>query len=147
MLDRMMQCIEIHKMSHGTTARMLAAHFLHAGLVFDKKAIAVQVHKEHRRRWQALHPGEPMPQRPRYHPETALERFQPLPLKPVGHPFVAVLFQLMNHERISMRGVEDQAGLGRGTLGNWRGHQPKVGDLEAALNVVGYSLRPGKAKP
>lgn len=146
MILRLMEHVDRWKRSHGLTAIMMAAEFGHTGLVFDKKAIAMQLHKERKRQWEAAHPGEPMPHQPLSRPAHAKERFMPHRLEPASHPIVRKLFLLCNENRVSLREVEDRAGLGRGTIHNWRKHNPKLPDIEAAFNVFDMTLSPHSVK-
>ena len=43
--------------------------------------------------------------------------------------------------------LSERVGLHRDTLRNWRTrYTPRVNDLEAALNYLGYTLKPVKVK-
>ncbi len=77
------------------------------------------------------------------------------PPAPAAHPLVHFLWVQMRAEDISRDELERRAGLGQGALRLWwypartvrkSGRQPKGGilinNLEAALGVFGYSLKP-----
>jgi hypothetical protein len=56
-------------------------------------------------------------------------------------PLVRGLVEIMNDEMTTMCEVADRAGLARQTFHNWRTKtNPKVCDLQAALNVLDYEL-------
>lgn len=57
-----------------------------------------------------------------------------------AHPFVKKFFAEANRQHTTLAEVADRAGIDRHTLTNWRRIQPKLGDLEAALNVLDLEL-------
>lgn len=65
-----------------------------------------------------------------------------MPIVSGQHPAVVFLDQHILEGRLVARKVSEKAGLGPGAISNWRtlGTSPSVGNLEAALNVVGYKL-------
>jgi hypothetical protein len=58
-----------------------------------------------------------------------------------AHPLVRRLFEEANRQQTTLTEIAERAGLRRGTIGQWgRKNNPRVHDLEAALNVLGYGL-------
>lgn len=76
----------------------------------------------------------------------ARARFQKFRLDPVGHPFVRILFAELNAQQCTFPMLAERSGLAKHTFVNWRHHCPKVSDLEAALNVMGLTMRPRPIK-
>ncbi len=63
---------------------------------------------------------------------------------PRAHPLVRTLFSRINETDADYENVASRAGLGSGTMRNWRkGHEPLVSNLDAALNTVGLKLYVG----
>lgn len=55
-------------------------------------------------------------------------------------PIIRFIFEEMNRQQIGMGDMAERAGFHRNTLGRWRErHKPDLADLEAALNVLGYT--------
>lgn len=64
-----------------------------------------------------------------------------------NNPIVKFLFQEMHRQRVCQMDLSERVGLHRDTLRNWRTrHTPKIDDIEAALNYLGYKLKPVKMK-
>ena len=64
-----------------------------------------------------------------------------------GDPNVRFLFQEMQRQKVCQMDLSERVGLHRDTLRNWRTrYTPRVNDLEAALNYLGYTLKPVKVK-
>lgn len=64
-----------------------------------------------------------------------------LPIPPHAHPMVRRLFREMNSQMTTIGEVAARAGLRPGTISDWRYRRnPKVGDLEAAFNVLDFEL-------
>lgn len=58
-----------------------------------------------------------------------------------AHPLVRRLWQEIIRQQVPIWLVADKAGIHRQTMRSWRYHRPpKIADLEAALNVLGYKL-------
>lgn len=58
-----------------------------------------------------------------------------------AHPLVRRLLHIMNEQRASIPLVDKRAGLGRDVIRNWKTRTiPRVDNLEAAFNVLGYEL-------
>ena len=58
------------------------------------------------------------------------------------HPLVRETFAIMNRERATQMEVAERAGYNHHTLTAWkRNRAPSIPDLEATLNVLGYSLK------
>ncbi len=66
------------------------------------------------------------------------------------HPAVQFLFEEAEFQRVSMATIQRQADLGMNATHNWRRNRasPTIRRLEAALNVIGYTVAvvplPGK---
>lgn len=70
-----------------------------------------------------------------------MRKFRKLTIPTQAHPLVRLLFDKMNYERIGLTDVAERAGIARETFKGWRSkHCPKVDDIEACFNVLGYSL-------
>lgn len=64
-----------------------------------------------------------------------------LPIPSHTHPAVRRLFQEMNRQQTTVTEVAERAGFRRGTISNWRySYNPRICDLDAALNVLGLEL-------
>lgn len=62
-------------------------------------------------------------------------------LKPGVHPLVRFLFEEMARQKITNPVVAKQAGVSKDAMWEWRNRTtPKVSDLEACLNAIGYEL-------
>lgn len=58
-----------------------------------------------------------------------------------AHPLVRRLFEEANRQQTTLTEISERAGLRRGTMGQWgRKHNPRIDQLEAALNVLGLRL-------
>lgn len=63
------------------------------------------------------------------------------PIHPGQHPAVVFLDDEIGRRRIPAYHVARRAGLCQDTISAWRrGSSPSVGNLDAALNVLGYRL-------
>lgn len=55
---------------------------------------------------------------------------------------VKFLFEEMHKQRCCQLDLSERVGLHRDTLRNWRTrHMPRINDIEAALNYLGYTLK------
>ena len=64
-----------------------------------------------------------------------------IPVPPKAHPLVKQFIKLCNRHSTSLRGVSQESGVAQKTLSDWRyRRQPLVGNLQAALNALGYEL-------
>jgi hypothetical protein len=60
-----------------------------------------------------------------------------------GNPVVKFLFEEMHRQRCCQMDLSERVGLHRDTIRNWRTrYTPRVNDIEAALNYLGYTLKP-----
>lgn len=58
-----------------------------------------------------------------------------------AHPLVRRLFEEANRQQTTLTEISDRAGIRRCTMGQWgRKHNPRIDQLEAALNVLGLRL-------
>lgn len=59
------------------------------------------------------------------------------------HPFVRRIWNEMEEQRVSQLALQDCTGINVKTLTSWfRGkHSPKLLDVEAVLNALGYELK------
>lgn len=56
-------------------------------------------------------------------------------------PLVRQCIEIMNEEMETVRGVTERSGVSAWTIRQWRGRaMPKVRDLQAVLNSMGYEL-------
>lgn len=70
-----------------------------------------------------------------------MRRFHKLRVPATGHPLVIKLFKEMNHQQIGIMDMADRTGIARETFKGWRTrHCPRITDLEACFNVLGYRL-------
>jgi len=59
-----------------------------------------------------------------------------------GHPVVRFLFEELYRQRMCEQDLADRSGINRDTLRNWRTrNNPRVTDLEATLQCLGYKLK------
>jgi len=64
-----------------------------------------------------------------------------------NNPVVRFLFEEMHRQRCCQMDLSEKVGLHRDTLRNWRTkHVPRIDDIEAALNCLGYTLKAVKIK-
>lgn len=59
------------------------------------------------------------------------------------HPFVKFLSKEMARQRATLTDVAERSGVSLKTIGQWRcgGRTPKLRDIEAVVNVLGYQLK------
>jgi transcriptional regulator with XRE-family HTH domain len=59
------------------------------------------------------------------------------------HPFVKFLSKEMARQRATLTDVADRSGVCIKTIGQWRsgGRTPKLRDIEAVVNVLGFELK------
>lgn len=58
-----------------------------------------------------------------------------------AHPLVRMFYRLLAEQQVTALDVAERAGLSAGTISQWRAtYAPRVGNLDAALNVLGYRL-------
>lgn len=70
-----------------------------------------------------------------------MSRFVQLTAPTTAHPFVRHLFDLMNEHRVGVVALAGLAGVNKNTLKDWRVRtMPRVSDLQACLNALGYEL-------
>lgn len=64
-----------------------------------------------------------------------------------GHPAVQFLFAQMFKQRMTQADLADRTGFAYDTLKHWRLYtMPRVNDLDAALNAMGYRITVVKVK-
>lgn len=68
--------------------------------------------------------------------------YQPMKKPPTNcHPLVREMFELMELRAVTHRDLMRRAGLGSRTLDYWKKvSSPRVTNLEAALNTIGFRL-------
>lgn len=73
-----------------------------------------------------------------------MSNIKPETLQQGTHPLVVALDRFRQREALSWAELERQAGIGSGVMHAWRHGQGAITlqNLEAALGVVGYGLRP-----
>ena len=70
-----------------------------------------------------------------------MRRFRTLSIPQHAHPLVRRLFQEMNYQRIGMTDMAERVGMSRFTINGWKtSHCPRIVELEACYNVLGYKL-------
>lgn len=58
-----------------------------------------------------------------------------------AHPLVREFYRLLADQQTTALDVAERAGLSTGTISDWRTtYAPRVGNLDAALRVLGYRL-------
>lgn len=58
-----------------------------------------------------------------------------------AHPLVKKLFREMHRHQIGVLDMAERSGVNKNTLKDWRTRTvPRVPDLEACFNVIGYRL-------
>lgn len=67
--------------------------------------------------------------------------FHPLKIPESINPLVRKLYERMNYRHITIKAVAESSGISRHTIEGWRKTNPRVPDLEAALNAVGLTLK------
>ena len=66
---------------------------------------------------------------------------RPVTVPKAATPLIQRLFAIMHEERIGYSDLAERSGLAHGTLCSWRRRNvPRVIDLDAALNALGYEL-------
>jgi len=76
-----------------------------------------------------------------------MRKFRYRPTIVNGNPIVQFLFKEMHNQRMCQIDLSERVGLHRDTLRNWRTrYSPRINDIEAALNVLGYTLKPVRIK-
>lgn len=64
-----------------------------------------------------------------------------LPIPDHTHPLIRRLFAELNQQQTTITEVAERAGFRRGTISDWRyTREPRISDLDAALNVLGLEL-------
>lgn len=64
-----------------------------------------------------------------------------------GHPAVQFLFNQMFEQRMTQADLAEKTGFAYDTLKHWRLYtMPRVNDLDAALNAMGYELKAVRKK-
>lgn len=64
----------------------------------------------------------------------------PIPAK--AHPLVKAMVGLMNKHGVTFTDLEEDVGLCRQSMSDWRyRRQPKIDNFDAALNAIGYKLQ------
>lgn len=62
---------------------------------------------------------------------------------PGAHPLVKLMWQEMHAQRASQMDVSERSGVSAGAMRKWRFGQrgsPRLWDIEAVLNTLGYDL-------
>lgn len=64
-----------------------------------------------------------------------------------GNPIIRFLFEEMHRQQMCQMDLSERVGLHRDTLRNWRTrYTPRITDVEAALNCLGYTLKVARKK-
>ena len=71
----------------------------------------------------------------------SIDRFRKHSIPEHAHPLVRELFAEMNSQECSIAQLQDRTGIKKDTIMRWRNkNTPRIGDLEACLNVLGKRL-------
>lgn len=54
--------------------------------------------------------------------------------------YYEVISQMAKERGISIKALEEAAGLGNGAIGKWRTLKPNIGNLEKVANCLGVSV-------
>ncbi len=54
--------------------------------------------------------------------------------------YYEVIAQMAKERGISIKSLEEAAGLGNGAIGKWRTLKPNIGNLEKVANCLGVSV-------
>lgn len=54
--------------------------------------------------------------------------------------YYETIYRLAKERGISIKALEEAAGLGNGAIGKWRTLKPNLGNLEKVANVLGVSV-------
>lgn len=74
-----------------------------------------------------------------------MKQYRRKPIPDKAHPLVRELHRLRHEEALSLDDLAQRSGISRATIWNWNSRTvPKITDLEACYNVLGYTLRPSK---
>ena len=73
--------------------------------------------------------------------QAATDRFRPHSPAERAHPLVRRLFAEMNEQQCSQQTLSERSGINKNTFRSWRTKAvPRLDDLEACLNVLGFEL-------
>lgn len=73
--------------------------------------------------------------------QAATDRFRPHSPAERAHPLVRRLFAEMNEQQCSQQTMSERSGINKNTFRSWRTKAvPRLDDLEACLNVLGFEL-------
>lgn len=71
-----------------------------------------------------------------------MRQFRKLSIPAHAHPLVRQLFAEMNSQQIGIMDLAARTGLARNTMKGWRTrHCPRLIEVEACFNVLGYDLK------
>lgn len=71
-----------------------------------------------------------------------MRKFRYRPAIVNGNHVVRFLFEEMHRQKVCQMDLSERVGLHRDTLRNWRTrYTPRINDIEAALNYLGYTLK------
>lgn len=76
-----------------------------------------------------------------------MRRFHRLSIPESAHPLIRRLYEEMSYQQLGVTDTAERAGVARETIKGWRkNHCPRIGELEACFNVLGYTLKPTRMK-
>lgn len=76
-----------------------------------------------------------------------MRRFRTLSIPEHAHPLVKRLYKEMDYQQFGVTDTAERAGVARETIKGWRkSHCPRIGEIEACFNVLGYTLQPVRMK-
>ena len=76
-----------------------------------------------------------------------MRRFRHLSIPKGAHPLVRRLYEEMEFQQFGVTDTAERAGVARETVKGWRkNHCPRIAEIEACFNVLGYTLQPVRVK-
>lgn len=68
-------------------------------------------------------------------------RFYKKPVPPNVHPIIKVMFEQANEQQASWKVIADRAGVDESAIAKWGvSRSPRLANIEAVLNVLGYTI-------
>lgn len=76
-----------------------------------------------------------------------MREFRKLSIPNGAHPLIRRLYEEMSRQQLGVTDTAERAGVARETIKGWRKrHCPRIGELEACFNVLGYTLKPTRMR-
>ena len=71
----------------------------------------------------------------------SMDRFRAIKPPDRAHPLVRQMFDEMNEQQCSQQTMSERSGINKNTFRSWRTKAvPRIDDLEACLNVLGFEI-------